>query len=538
MAENKIYKFSETDTGTNLLDDAEYQADPQRAIGNQPGIARSKLVNKALRQSAFVANGVAEFIKEITDEDVSDSDSTSEFVEKFNKAVSIKTKGIPTWDETTVYSEFDVVIYNGTTYTSLFNDNVGNNPEKPFNSNFYYWDGDTYDAFINSKGEEKSIDFIPAALVSGDAYASSIMNTLPTGQSIGTAFSKVIQNTDPKSCKQIQFFACTHVNSPFVSVYQIGEPTTFPYLSFTKLANPGTLPGSLGRYIQFISTGHFPGVYFGMICDTSPYFILYRIEDNLTITKIATTFSSAMPNQSTSQFWAYNETSLNAYYAFICATGDKAYLYYQATLPSTTLTKMTIPNIPTNASYITMNSNATRMVVANNQTTNQFSIYEINNLTVTKINTIDVGGANQTGKLCKISPDGKIFALVVYTGFGNLHSVMIHYSEDGGQTLRHIGNAPASQIVTDIIFTPSSNVFIVKQASGSAKKWEIFPNTIVDLGNVFGVSGDYYESISPGGQLHACSINISPYVLIFKNYLRTPYILNKKPKVKDYLPGI
>jgi hypothetical protein len=51
MATNEILRFAETDTGTNLLTQSEYAADSQRPIGNQPGVARSKLVNKALRLS-------------------------------------------------------------------------------------------------------------------------------------------------------------------------------------------------------------------------------------------------------------------------------------------------------------------------------------------------------------------------------------------------------------------------------------------------------------------------------------------------------
>ncbi len=62
MATNEILQFAETDTGTNLLTQAEYLADAQRPIGNQPGVARSKLVNKALRQASLIAAGLAEYI--------------------------------------------------------------------------------------------------------------------------------------------------------------------------------------------------------------------------------------------------------------------------------------------------------------------------------------------------------------------------------------------------------------------------------------------------------------------------------------------
>lgn len=63
MATNEILQFCDNDTGTNLLTQGEYESDTQRRIGNQPGIARSKFVNKVLRQTSTVAAGIGEFIK-------------------------------------------------------------------------------------------------------------------------------------------------------------------------------------------------------------------------------------------------------------------------------------------------------------------------------------------------------------------------------------------------------------------------------------------------------------------------------------------
>lgn len=72
MATNEILPFASTDTGTNLLTQAEYTADAQRTTGNQPGIARSKLVNKALRQSSLLSAGLAEFIADYQTYNVTD----------------------------------------------------------------------------------------------------------------------------------------------------------------------------------------------------------------------------------------------------------------------------------------------------------------------------------------------------------------------------------------------------------------------------------------------------------------------------------
>lgn len=73
MATNEILPFASTNTGTNLLTQSEYAADAQRTTGNQPGIARSKLVNKALRQSSLIAAGLAEFIADYQSNNVNDS---------------------------------------------------------------------------------------------------------------------------------------------------------------------------------------------------------------------------------------------------------------------------------------------------------------------------------------------------------------------------------------------------------------------------------------------------------------------------------
>ena len=73
MATNEILQFAETDTGTNLLTQGEYAADSQRPIGNQPGVARSKLVNKALRQASLIAAGLAEYIADNQANNVTDA---------------------------------------------------------------------------------------------------------------------------------------------------------------------------------------------------------------------------------------------------------------------------------------------------------------------------------------------------------------------------------------------------------------------------------------------------------------------------------
>lgn len=84
---NDFLPFCGTTTGSNLLTQSEYVADAQRPIGNQPGIARSKLVNKALRQSAWIASEFAKFLNVRTGDDVLDDQNSTNLQATINKAL-------------------------------------------------------------------------------------------------------------------------------------------------------------------------------------------------------------------------------------------------------------------------------------------------------------------------------------------------------------------------------------------------------------------------------------------------------------------
>lgn len=88
MAENQILPFAVQDTGTNLLTQAEYAADAQRLAGHQPGVARSKLENKALRQVSTMAAGLAQFIADGQSEDVTDSKTPAGIAALLSSALS------------------------------------------------------------------------------------------------------------------------------------------------------------------------------------------------------------------------------------------------------------------------------------------------------------------------------------------------------------------------------------------------------------------------------------------------------------------
>ena len=93
MATNEILPFAATDTGTNLLTQAEYVADSQRPVGNQPGIARSKLVNKAMKQAAIMSAGLGQFIADKQSNNVTDLLTQAQIAEYL--AVAVRNSAFP-----------------------------------------------------------------------------------------------------------------------------------------------------------------------------------------------------------------------------------------------------------------------------------------------------------------------------------------------------------------------------------------------------------------------------------------------------------
>lgn len=87
MAINDFLSFCPTTTGTNLLSQADYLTDPQLAIGNQPGVARSKLDNKALRQATYIAHCLSQYLVNMTGDDVLDNATPSAVIATLAKAL-------------------------------------------------------------------------------------------------------------------------------------------------------------------------------------------------------------------------------------------------------------------------------------------------------------------------------------------------------------------------------------------------------------------------------------------------------------------
>ncbi|MFY2843559.1 gp53-like domain-containing protein [Achromobacter ruhlandii] len=92
MATNELLQFATANT--NILTQAEYAADAQRTSGNVPGVARSKLVNKAARQAAFVTAMIGQFIANKGGVDVLDDADVPGLVADFILALNATSQGL------------------------------------------------------------------------------------------------------------------------------------------------------------------------------------------------------------------------------------------------------------------------------------------------------------------------------------------------------------------------------------------------------------------------------------------------------------
>lgn len=84
---NNFLPFCPTDTGLNLESQSDYAVDPDRTIGNQPGVASSKLNNKALRQGTYVVSQLAQYISDRLVVDLLDNDLPAQLLAQMNAAL-------------------------------------------------------------------------------------------------------------------------------------------------------------------------------------------------------------------------------------------------------------------------------------------------------------------------------------------------------------------------------------------------------------------------------------------------------------------
>jgi len=94
MATNEILEFGENATGGDILSQAAYDADADRLIGNQVGVARQELVNKAMKQASVIAAAVGQFMADNQSNDIVDTDTPADIAGYLELA--IRAFGIPT----------------------------------------------------------------------------------------------------------------------------------------------------------------------------------------------------------------------------------------------------------------------------------------------------------------------------------------------------------------------------------------------------------------------------------------------------------
>jgi hypothetical protein len=121
---NDFLPFCYTDTGTNLVEQADYITDSQRPIGNQTGIARSPFVNKALRQSAYITANLAQLVSDVTTTDVLDNATPVQILQQMKAALlslppyaeSLTTSG--TWNSKFYFFTASANATAGAVYTN------------------------------------------------------------------------------------------------------------------------------------------------------------------------------------------------------------------------------------------------------------------------------------------------------------------------------------------------------------------------------------------------------------------------------------
>jgi hypothetical protein len=123
--ENDFLPFCYDDTGTNLESQSAYAADPNRTQGNQPGVASSQLVNKALRQATYVTANLAQYVSNYANvsmfDDATPAEQLSQMMGAFQPLSPVLTQllsGTGTWDATCFFFVASANATAGATYTN------------------------------------------------------------------------------------------------------------------------------------------------------------------------------------------------------------------------------------------------------------------------------------------------------------------------------------------------------------------------------------------------------------------------------------
>lgn len=122
---NDFIPFCPVDTGTNLEDQATYIADSNRTSGQKPGVASSKLNNKALRQATALSSALAQYISSFLNTNILDDGNTAKFNALLNATFAVLppvytplTSGSGTYTPTYIFFTGSANATAGATYTN------------------------------------------------------------------------------------------------------------------------------------------------------------------------------------------------------------------------------------------------------------------------------------------------------------------------------------------------------------------------------------------------------------------------------------
>lgn len=177
---NEILKFCETDTGTNLLTQSEYNSDAQRPIGNQPGIARDKFVNKVLRQTSFITKVFADYLIQQTGgsvlDDADDAALLTKITQTFATGVPVGAIiDVPFSQTPTGFLKTNGAAVSRVTYAGLFNQLVTAQ-------------GFSLQTFTVTIASPAVVTKTAHGFVGGERLRLSTTGTLPTGLNTSTDY--------------------------------------------------------------------------------------------------------------------------------------------------------------------------------------------------------------------------------------------------------------------------------------------------------------------------------------------------------------
>jgi hypothetical protein len=84
---NDFLQYCSTDTGTNLESQSDYLIDADRISGNKPGVAKSALVNKALRQANYITSQIAQYLADKTGSNLVDNATPAQLLAQINASI-------------------------------------------------------------------------------------------------------------------------------------------------------------------------------------------------------------------------------------------------------------------------------------------------------------------------------------------------------------------------------------------------------------------------------------------------------------------